>query len=98
MERADPRRGGSRAHVTRTVHPTVPPKGEYELTPVARELHETLQRLTDRAERNRVYIAQSRVAYDAEHEPELVRRRWSDGAGLTAYSPNRLGSVASSLK
>lgn len=27
--------------VTRTVHPTVPPKVEYELTPVARELHET---------------------------------------------------------
>lgn len=50
--------------VTRTVHPTVPPRVEYELTPVARELHETLQRLTDWAERNRVYIAESRAAYD----------------------------------
>ena len=58
--------------VTRTVHPTVPPRVEYELTPVARELHETLQRLTDWAERNRVYIAESRAAYDTEHEPELV--------------------------
>ncbi|WP_369274260.1 winged helix-turn-helix transcriptional regulator [Streptomyces sp. R11] len=58
--------------VTRTVHPTVPPKVEYELTPVARELHETLQRLTDWAERNRVYIAESRAAYDEEHAPELV--------------------------
>ncbi|MGP4083949.1 winged helix-turn-helix transcriptional regulator [Streptomyces sp. KR55] len=58
--------------VTRTVHPTVPPKVEYELTPVARELHETLQRLTDWAERNRVYIAESRAAYDEEHEPQLV--------------------------
>lgn len=57
--------------VTRTVHPTVPPKVEYELTPVARELHETLQRLTDWAERNRVYIAESRAAYDEEHAPEL---------------------------
>ncbi|MGW1361111.1 winged helix-turn-helix transcriptional regulator [Streptomyces chartreusis] len=56
--------------VTRTVHPTVPPKVEYELTPVARELHETLQRLTDWAERNRVYIAESRAAYDEEHMPE----------------------------
>ncbi|MGX4689012.1 winged helix-turn-helix transcriptional regulator [Streptomyces sp. JNUCC 63] len=56
--------------VTRTVYPTVPPKVEYELTPVARELHETLQRLTDWAERNRVYIAQSRAAYDeANGEP-----------------------------
>ena len=58
--------------VTRTVHPTVPPKVEYELTPVARELHETLQRLTDWAGRNRVYIAEARAAYDAEHQPELL--------------------------
>jgi DNA-binding HxlR family transcriptional regulator len=58
--------------VTRTVHPAVPPKVEYELTPVARELHETLQRLTDWAERNRVYIAESRAAYDEEHQPEPV--------------------------
>lgn len=58
--------------VTRTVHPTVPPKVEYELTPVARELHETLQRLTDWAERNRVYIAESRATYDVEHDKEQV--------------------------
>ncbi|MFE2099046.1 MULTISPECIES: helix-turn-helix domain-containing protein [unclassified Streptomyces] len=58
--------------VTRTVHPTVPPKVEYELTPVALELHETLQRLTDWAEHNRVYIAEARAAYDAEHQPELL--------------------------
>ncbi|MFE6336367.1 winged helix-turn-helix transcriptional regulator [Streptomyces sp. NPDC057798] len=58
--------------VTRTVHPTVPPKVEYELTAQARELHETLQRLTDWAERNRVHIAESRAAYDAQREPELV--------------------------
>ncbi|WP_405845817.1 winged helix-turn-helix transcriptional regulator [Streptomyces sp. NBC_01518] len=58
--------------VTRTVHPTVPPKVEYELTPVARELHETLLRLTDWAERNRQYIAESRAAYDTEHRPELT--------------------------
>ncbi|MFJ8111947.1 winged helix-turn-helix transcriptional regulator [Streptomyces sp. NPDC096132] len=54
--------------LTRTVHPTVPPKVEYELTQVARELHETLQRLTDWAERNRVYIAESRAAYDEKEE------------------------------
>ncbi|MEV0910305.1 winged helix-turn-helix transcriptional regulator [Streptomyces hokutonensis] len=56
--------------VTRTVFPTVPPKVEYQLTPVAQELHETLQRLTDWAERNRVHIAESRAAYDAEHGSE----------------------------
>lgn len=58
--------------VTRTVHPTVPPRVEYELTEVARELHETLQVLTDWAERNRVYIAESRATYDTEHRPDLV--------------------------
>ncbi|MFI6356598.1 winged helix-turn-helix transcriptional regulator [Streptomyces sp. NPDC050743] len=58
--------------VTRTVHPTVPPKVEYELTPVAHELNDTLQRLTDWAERNRMYIAGARAAYDAEHRPELL--------------------------
>ncbi|WP_079178082.1 winged helix-turn-helix transcriptional regulator [Streptomyces mangrovisoli] len=58
--------------VKRTVYATVPPKVEYELTPVAHELNETLQRLTDWAERNRVYIANARAAYDTEHRPELV--------------------------
>lgn len=58
--------------VTRTVYPTVPPKVEYGLTPAALELHETLLRLTDWAERNRVYIAEARAAYDAEHQPELL--------------------------
>ncbi|MFK0280730.1 winged helix-turn-helix transcriptional regulator [Streptomyces sp. NPDC090499] len=58
--------------VTRTVYPTVPPRVEYELTPVALELHETLQRLTDWAGHHRHYIAQSRAVYDAEHQPELL--------------------------
>ncbi|MET8642752.1 helix-turn-helix domain-containing protein [Streptomyces sp. NPDC004675] len=59
--------------VTRTVHATVPPKVEYALTPMAQELHETLQRLTDWAERNRVHIAEARAAYDVEHHPEQLR-------------------------
>ncbi|MCX4742276.1 MULTISPECIES: winged helix-turn-helix transcriptional regulator [Streptomyces] len=56
--------------VTRTVHPTVPPKVEYELTPVAEELHKTLQQLTDWAERNRVYVAEARAAYDERRETD----------------------------
>ncbi|WP_079155668.1 winged helix-turn-helix transcriptional regulator [Streptomyces ambofaciens] len=58
--------------VVRTVHPTVPPKVEYELTDVAQELYSSLRHLTDWAERNRVYIAEARAAYDTEHRPELV--------------------------
>ncbi|WP_200418624.1 winged helix-turn-helix transcriptional regulator [Streptomyces sp. Y2F8-2] len=58
--------------VTRTVHPTVPPRVEYELTSMARELHATLLSLTQWAERHRVTIAEARAAYDAEHAPELL--------------------------
>jgi DNA-binding HxlR family transcriptional regulator len=54
--------------LTRTVHPTVPPKVEYELTPVARELHCTLLTLTEWADRNRVLIAESRAEYDEKRE------------------------------
>ncbi|MGW0905706.1 winged helix-turn-helix transcriptional regulator [Streptomyces sp. NPDC002853] len=50
--------------LTRTVYPTVPPKVEYELTPVAEELHGTLLTLTGWAERHRVTIARSRADYD----------------------------------
>lgn len=53
--------------LVRTVHPTVPPKVEYELTPVARELHASLLGLTGWAERHRVTVAQARAAYDEEH-------------------------------
>ncbi|MGI5340162.1 winged helix-turn-helix transcriptional regulator [Streptomyces sp. CA-181903] len=50
--------------LTRTVHPTVPPKVEYALTPMARELHATLGELVGWAERHRSAIATARAAYD----------------------------------
>lgn len=50
--------------LTRTVYPTVPPKVEYALTPIARELHESLVALTDWAGRHRATIAAARHAYD----------------------------------
>ncbi|GGW74604.1 winged helix-turn-helix transcriptional regulator [Streptomyces griseoloalbus] len=56
--------------VGRTVHATVPPKAEYELTPATGESHETLPRLTDWAEGHRVRIAGSRAAYDTGHARE----------------------------
>jgi DNA-binding HxlR family transcriptional regulator len=58
----------------RTVYPTVPPKVEYELTEIARELHESLAALTAWAERHRTSIAQARRAYDeakADESPRL---------------------------
>jgi DNA-binding HxlR family transcriptional regulator len=55
--------------LTRTVYPTVPPKVEYELTPIGRELYESLLSLTARAERHRVTITESRQAYDERMVP-----------------------------
>ncbi|QYN20741.1 helix-turn-helix domain-containing protein [Amycolatopsis sp. DSM 110486] len=50
----------------RTVYPTVPPRVEYEATPMARELYGTLSGLVDWAQRHREAIAVSRDVYDAQ--------------------------------
>ncbi|GIG69956.1 winged helix-turn-helix transcriptional regulator [Phytomonospora endophytica] len=52
--------------LTRVVYPTVPPKVEYETTPMARELYASLVMLTTWAERHGAEIAEARVRYDAE--------------------------------
>ncbi|MFE9624007.1 winged helix-turn-helix transcriptional regulator [Streptomyces sp. NPDC006527] len=49
----------------RTVYPTVPPKVDYRLTPMARELCTTLTGLVDWAERHRSAVTEARAAYDA---------------------------------
>ncbi|WP_181809463.1 winged helix-turn-helix transcriptional regulator [Streptomyces shenzhenensis] len=56
--------------LSRTVFATVPPRVEYELTDIARELHQSLLSLTDWAERHRATISAARVAYDAERLTE----------------------------
>ncbi|MFF5141662.1 winged helix-turn-helix transcriptional regulator [Streptomyces sp. NPDC013157] len=58
--------------LVRTVHPTVPPKVEYSLTPMARELYTSLTELVGWAERHRAAIAEARAAYDtaAEQRPD----------------------------
>ncbi|MFD6067203.1 MULTISPECIES: winged helix-turn-helix transcriptional regulator [Amycolatopsis] len=50
--------------LVRTVYPTVPPKVEYEATPMAKELYASLSGLLSWAERHRDSIAASRVDYD----------------------------------
>lgn len=50
--------------LVRTVYPVVPPKVEYRLTPVARELGESFATLTAWADRHRRAIAVARTAYD----------------------------------
>ncbi|MFC5654283.1 helix-turn-helix domain-containing protein [Streptomyces nogalater] len=54
--------------LVRTVYPTVPPRVEYDLTPMARELYTSLTGLVDWAERHRAAIARARVAYDAAEQ------------------------------
>ena len=51
--------------LVRTVYPIVPPKVEYSLMPIARELGDSFAALTAWAERHRHAIAAARRGYDA---------------------------------
>ncbi|MFE7559310.1 winged helix-turn-helix transcriptional regulator [Kitasatospora sp. NPDC057500] len=51
--------------VERTVHPVVPPRVEYALTPLGRTLHETVRSLVAWTEAHQREIAAARAAYDA---------------------------------
>lgn len=54
--------------VLRTVHPVVPPRVDYELTPLGQTLHATIQALVDWTEEHQDEIAAARTAYDARAE------------------------------
>ncbi len=60
--------------VKRTVHPVVPPRVDYELTPLGSSLHETIQALVTWTESHQTEIAAARHAYDerAAAEQELL--------------------------
>lgn len=49
--------------VTRTVHPAVPPRVEYELTPMGRTLIQPMQALLEWSMANREAMAEAREAY-----------------------------------
>ncbi|WP_328501994.1 helix-turn-helix transcriptional regulator [Streptomyces sp. NBC_00457] len=50
--------------VKRTVHPVVPPRVEYELTPLGGTLHATIRSLVAWTEQHQQEIAAARAAYD----------------------------------
>jgi DNA-binding HxlR family transcriptional regulator len=50
--------------VRRTVHPVVPPRDDYELTPLGATLHTTISALVDWTENHQEEIATARAAYD----------------------------------
>jgi hypothetical protein len=52
--------------LVRTVYPTVPPKVQYSLTTIARELGDSFAVLTAWAERHRHAIAAARRKYDGQ--------------------------------
>jgi DNA-binding HxlR family transcriptional regulator len=63
--------------VSRTVYPVVPPRVEYELTPLGATLHSTIQALVAWTEEHQNQIAAARTEYDAraQAEPALVAPR-----------------------
>ncbi|WP_328817492.1 winged helix-turn-helix transcriptional regulator [Nonomuraea cypriaca] len=54
--------------VTRTVHPVVPPRVDYALTPLGRTLHQTIKSLVTWTEEHQGEIARARADYDARRE------------------------------
>ncbi|WP_098244197.1 winged helix-turn-helix transcriptional regulator [Streptomyces formicae] len=56
--------------VKRTVHPVVPPRVEYELTPLGGTLHHTIQTLVSWTEEHQNEIAAARADYDARAAAE----------------------------
>ncbi|WP_329208408.1 helix-turn-helix transcriptional regulator [Streptomyces sp. NBC_00683] len=51
--------------IERTVHPVVPPRVEYELTPLGGTLHTTIRTLVTWTEEHQDEIAAARAGYDA---------------------------------
>lgn len=56
--------------VTRTIHPVIPPRVEYALTPMGRTLLHTIGQLVTWADSHLPEIEAARVAYDARHRCE----------------------------
>jgi DNA-binding HxlR family transcriptional regulator len=56
--------------VTRTIHPVIPPRVEYALTPMGRTLLDTIGQLVGWADSHLPEIEAARAAYDARHPAE----------------------------
>ncbi|GAA5055342.1 DNA-binding HxlR family transcriptional regulator [Thermocatellispora tengchongensis] len=78
--------------VRRTVHPVVPPRVEYSLTPLGVTLHATIQSLVTWTERHQHEIAAARAAYDTGApppfpEPELPENAHSQNIDFRESEP-----------
>jgi len=54
-------------YVTRTVFPTIPPRVDYELTPLGRDLLVPVKGLRDWALANRLRVEEARTKFDAKN-------------------------------
>ncbi|WP_457300101.1 winged helix-turn-helix transcriptional regulator [Phyllobacterium sp. P5_D12] len=66
--------------VTRTVYPTIPPRVDYELTDLGRDLLVPVRGLGDWAIRNEQRVSEARARFDATHGNAEVQRRFADAA------------------
>jgi DNA-binding HxlR family transcriptional regulator len=66
--------------VTRTVHPTIPPRVDYELTRMGRTLLVPLRELADWADKHRAAIQESRARYDVRAGKTAKARRGKEEA------------------
>ena len=57
--------------VTRTIHPVIPPRVEYALTPMGQTLLATIGQLVAWADGHVSEIEAARAVYDARHQPPL---------------------------
>lgn len=67
--------------VTRTVTPSIPPRVDYELTPLGRSLWEPVQALGLWAYENRAEIARAQLAFDGRNAVAQEPRRIALPAG-----------------
>ncbi len=61
--------------VKRTVHPVVPPRVDYELTPMGVTLHKTIQALVDWTEAHQDAIGAARADYDVRLGSDVLTDR-----------------------
>src|ERR1700753_2725732 len=79
MVTVTPRGLGRDGLVTRTMHPVIPPRVDYELTPMGATLLETIQQLMDWADSHAGDIYEARQVYDAQRVPDETPCAEDDG-------------------
>ena len=58
--------------VARTIHPVIPPRVDYELTPMGRTLLQTIEQLIDWADSHVADIHAAQTAYDARYAQDAA--------------------------